>query len=411
MSFEQQLEGYARLAVRVGLNLQPGQKLLIRAPLEAAPLVQAIAREAYRAGSSLVVPVYTDDAVNRIRLEEAGADTLETVTSMNLNVGMEMVESGGAYLGVIADDPAVFAGLDPARIATVQRANTIHNRPLLEQVGAYKINWSLVSYAIPARAKRLFPNLPIDEAMKRTWDAIFTVTRADQPDPVAAWQAHLKDLLGRQEFLNRERFDALHFRAPGTDLMVGLVQDHLWESGSSATPSGISFVANMPTDEVFTMPHRLRVNGTARASKPLSYSGVLIEGIEVRFQDGAVVEAKASANEAAFLKLLETDEGARRIGEVALVANSAPVARTGLVFEETLYDENAACHIALGRAYPTNIKGGVEMSPETALEAGMNDSATHVDWMIGSGEMDVDGVKSDGARVPILRAGEWAFTP
>ena len=409
MSFEQQLAGYARLAVRVGLNLQPGQKLLVRAPLEAVPFVREVTREAYRAGASLVVPVFLDDALARIRIEEAGADTLETVTDMYLNVGMEMVRDGGAYLGVIADDPENFAGLDPARIGAVQQANARHNRPLLEQIGAAKISWSLVSYAVPARAKRLFPDLPLEEAMRRTWDAIFAVTRADQPDPVAAWQAHLRDLRVRQDFLNRERFAALHFQAPGTDLTVGLVEAHLWESGSSTTPGGVEFVANMPTDEVFTMPHARRVDGTARASKPLFHSGVLIEGIEVRFKDGVIVEARASANEAAFLKLLETDEGARRLGEVALVPNSAPVARTGLVFEETLYDENAACHIALGRAYPTNVEGGVDMAPERQTEVGMNDSNVHVDWMIGSAEMRVDGLRADGSRVPLLRDGEWAF--
>jgi aminopeptidase len=270
-----------------------------------------------------------------------------------------------------------------------------------------QINWCIVSVPIPSWARRIFPDLTQEQALEQLWKAIFKTVRADQPDPLAAWKTHLETLDARRAWLNAQRFDAIRLSGPGTTLEVGLVDGHLWTSGQSLAQNGVLFCANMPTEEVFTMPHRDRVNGTVRSTRPLTHAGVTMDGIQVEFQNGKIVRASATRGEDTLLHLLETDAGARHIGELALVPTPNPVFDTGILFSNTLFDENAASHIALGRAYPFTLEGGNSMTTEELELVGANTSLIHVDWMVGSPEVDVDGVSQNGSVLPVMRGGTW----
>ena len=409
MTFEDKLEALANLTVRVGNNLQVGQRLYIRAPITAAPFTRLVARAAYQAGAKLVEVLFVDDGLTIERLRHSRSEYMTEVSEVTFGARDAVIAQGDALLSILADDPAALEAEDGERIGTMMQAMGIRARPSLEALGAGAVNWSIVANAVPSWAERIFPDLEPAAALEKLWDAIFTCSRVDQPDPVSAWTTHLDALEARRDLLNTFALTALEFTAPGTNLRVGLPALHRWEGGSGRTKSGICYVPNIPTEEVFTCPDRNAVNGTARASKPLSYAGKVIEGIEMTFTDGRVTHASATRNEDALHKLLETDDGARYLGEVALVASSSPVAQSGLLFQETLFDENAACHIALGRAYQFTLNGGLEMDTAAFMAAGGNDSQVHVDWMIGTPDMTVTGIQKDGSRVALLEAGEWAF--
>lgn len=416
MNFQNKLENLATLAVRVGNNVHPGQRLYIRAPLESAPLVRLIARAAYKAGASLVDTIWMDDLSTLERLLHSTEADLSEVSELRYQTMESAAERGDAYLSILANDPAAFEHADSSRVSTMMRAMGMRGKKVLELFGSGQVNWSIVAYAVPSWSKRVFPHLPESEGLEKLWDAIFMTSRADQPDPVAAWKTHLTDLEARRDYLNQQNLRRLEFHAPGTDLSIQLPELHRWEGGSSRSsnpkhPMPIQYVPNIPTEEVFTMPHRLGVNGTVRSTKPLSFSGQIIEGISMTFKDGKAVVAGAATNENILHQLLETDEGASHLGEVALVAESSPVAKSRVLFQETLFDENAACHIAMGRAYAYTLHGGTTMSKEELTQHGANDSQVHVDWMIGSPQMEVVGIRADGSRLELLQAGEWAFTP
>ena len=280
-------------------------------------------------------------------------------------------------------------------------------RPAMEQITKFNINWNIIAAATPDWAQLVFPGIPVDQAVEKLWNAIFTACRIDQPDPVAAWKAHDANLHKRADFMNARRFHALQYHGPGTNLKVGLADDHKWLGGGSFAHNGVYCIPNMPTEEIFTTPHKNRTEGTVRSTKPLSHQGTLIKDIEVRFENGRIVEAHASAGESVLQKMIDTDEGGRRLGEVALVPHSSPISASGILFYNTLFDENAACHIALGQAYSTCIENGENMKPEELAARGANESLIHVDWMIGSGEIDIDGLHADGKTEPLMRKGEW----
>lgn len=409
LSFQQKLHNYADLTVRVGAGLRPGQRLLLQSPVETADFARAIVRAAYAAGASFADVRWDDDDVQLARFSLAPEGSFETISRWRVDAELEVARSGGAVVSIRATDPRLFAEVNPARVSTHQRALAAYRKPYTQMVQSNALNWNLVSAPIPAWAALMFPELPPEEALARQWDAIFMATRADQPDPVAAWQAHLATLHARKALLTEKQYHSLHFRGGETDLTVGLADDHVWGGGSSTTPGGTEFTANIPTEEVWTAPHRERVDGTVVATKPLAYNGVLIEGIRLTFAGGRIVEASARSGEAVLKNLIATDEGSHRLGEVALVPHSSPISRSGLFFYSTLYDENAASHIAIGSAYRFNVRGGAEMSTEAFMAKGGNDSLTHVDWMIGNEEMDVDGLYADGRREAVMRAGEFVI--
>jgi aminopeptidase len=407
LSHEVRLDRLAEVAVRVGLGLRPGQELILTAPLDAAPLVRRITEHAYRAGASLVTPIYSDDEAVLARFRFAPDESFDAAPGWLFDGMAAAYRRGAARLAVVGDDPALLASQDPDKVARANRARSQAYVPALELIAGFAINWTIVSYATPAWARAVFPGEPEDVAVARLWDAIFSASRIDGPDPVAQWQAHNRALATRTGILNERRYAALRFRGPGTDLTVGLADDHEWQGGATTAKNGVLCNANIPTEEVFTTPHRDRVDGVVRSTKPLSYQGTLIEDIAVRFEKGAIVEATASSGAEVLAKVIATDEGARRLGEVALVPYSSPISKSGLLFFNTLFDENAASHIALGQAYSKCIRGGGAMSEADLVARGTNRSLIHIDWMIGSAEIDVDGLAEDGRAEPLMRGGEW----
>lgn len=405
--FEKKLDRLAEVAVRAGLGIRPGQELLMTATLDAVPLARRITEHAYKAGASLVTTLFADEESTLIRFRNASDASFDAAPSWLYQAMANAYRSGAARLAIAGGDPSLLSREDPEKVSRANRATSKAYRPALELIARHEINWTIVSCATPAWAAAVFPNLSPEDALAKLWDAIFAASRADRPDPIAAWKEHDAKLHVWSERLNAKRFSTLHFRGPGTDLRVGLADDHLWLGGGTTAINGIYCIPNMPTEEVFTTPHKDRVDGHVTATKPLSHQGTLIEGISVRFADGKIVEAHADKGEQVLQRMIETDEGARRLGEVSLVPHSSPIASSGLLFMNTLFDENAACHIALGQAYANCLKNGDTLTPEQLAARGANTSLIHVDWMIGSNHIDVDGISAKGATEPVMRAGEW----
>jgi aminopeptidase len=405
--FEQNLDRLAEIAVRAGLGLAAGQELVMTATLDAIPLARRITEHAYKAGASLVTVLVTDEESALLRFRY-GSDSSFDAAPAWLYEGMaQAFRNGAARLAITGNDPSLLSREDPEKVSRVNRATSKAYRPALELIARHEINWTIVACATPAWAAAVFPGLPPDEALARLWEAIFAASRTDRADPVAAWKEHDANLHARANLLNKKSYSALHFRGPGTDLRVGLSDGHLWLGGGTTAHNGRYCIPNMPTEEVFTTPHKDRVDGRVTSSKPLSYQGTMIEEISVRFEAGRIVEAHAARGNQVLQRMLETDEGARKLGEVALVPHSSPIASSGLLFMNTLFDENAACHIALGQAYSSCLKDGDSLTPEQLASRGANSSLIHVDWMIGSNRIDVDGVNAAGGSEPLMRAGEW----
>jgi aminopeptidase len=409
LPFEEKLDRFARLAVYVGLNLQAGQELVISATTEMLPLVRRITEHAYQAGALLVTTLYTDDETALARYRSAPDPSFDHAPVWLAEGIASAFRSGAARLALAGQNPALLAGQDPAKVSRANIAASKANKPAMELITRHTINWSILACATPAWAKLVFPALSEDEAVARLWEAIFTASRATSDDPVASWKAHSAHLQERVAFLNEKRFHALRFHSQdgATDLTVGLADDHLWAGGGSMSGNGVFCNPNIPTEECFTTPHKDRVDGFVRASKPLSHQGTLIEEIRCTFSGGRIIEATASKGQDVLQRLIATDDGARRLGEVALVPHSSPIAQSGILFWNTLFDENAASHIALGQAYATCLKDGENLDETTLAAMGANSSLIHVDWMIGSAAMNVDGVARDGSSQPLMRAGEW----
>lgn len=409
------LRKYAEAVVKVGLNLRPGQRLIMTnatargVPPPARPFVHEVAKAAYAAGARYVDVIWGDEEMMRIRLQYAPADSLSDYPKWHVNGIMNIIKNGDALLSIYANDPDVYRGLDADRVAAMQKAHLQNSETISMSVTRNAVNWCVVAAASPAWAAKIFPDLKPKEAEEKLWQAIFETTRVTQPDPVAAWQEHIRSLKKRSGYMQAKNYTALHYKSPGTDFTFGLPRGHKWISAQSLAENGIVFTANMPTEEVFTLPDRHRADGTVAATFPLSYSGTLIEDFSVTFENGRIVKVNARKNEAILQKLVDTDEGSKRLGEVALVPASSPIARRGHLFYNTLFDENASCHIAIGRAYRFTLTGGEELTDEEFNAAGGNTSLTHVDFMIGSPQMDIDGICEDGTREPVMRQGEWAF--
>jgi aminopeptidase len=402
------LDRLAEVAVKIGLQLQPGQDLLLTAPTAALPLVRRIAEHAYKAGAGLVTPLFSDEEITLSRYRFGASDGFDRAAGW-LYEGMAKAFAGNAArLAIVGDNPMLLSGEDPAKVARASKANSVAYQPALEKIVNFEVNWNIIAYPSASWARQVFPDDEEAVAISKLADAIFAASRVDNDNAVAAWEKHNAILRERTEWLNGQRFHALHYSGPGTDLTIGLADGHEWQGGASTAKNGITCNANIPTEEVFTTPHARRVDGHVGSSKPLSYQGTLIDNIAVRFEAGRIVEAKASRGEEVLNKVLDTDEGARRLGEVALVPHSSPISKSGLLFFNTLFDENAACHIALGQCYSKCFLDGGRLTPEQIASQGGNKSLIHIDWMIGSGETDIDGLHADGRRVPVFRKGEWA---
>ena len=404
---ENKIDKLANLAVKRGVGLQKGQNLLITAPIESLPLVRKIAEHAYKEGASIVTPLFTDSDITLSRFKYAPDESFDSATDWLFNGMGEAFDNNTARMAIAGDDPMLLSQMDPDKVSRANKAMAKAYKPARERITEFKINWNIVSWPGSAWASRVFPELPLDEAIVKLADAIFDASRASVDDPIQAWDDHNEKLRIKTNWLNEKNFAALQYNGPNTNLRVGLADEHEWMGGASKAQNGIICNPNIPSEEVFTTPHAHKVDGTVSSTKPLSYQGTLIDNIKVTFKDGKITEAHASKGEEVLQKVLKSDEGASRIGEVALVPHSSPISQSGIIFYNTLFDENAASHIALGQCYSKCFKGELDLSKEEISNRGGNSSMIHIDWMIGSDQIDVDGIDQSGNSVPIFRQGEW----
>ena len=404
---ENKIDKLANLAVKRGVGLQKGQNLLITAPIESLPLVRKIAEHAYKEGASIVTPLFTDSDITLSRFKYAPDESFDSATDWLFNGMGEAFDNNTARMAIAGDDPMLLSQMDPDKVSRANKAMAKAYKPARERITEFKINWNIVSWPGSAWASRVFPDLPIEEAIVKLADAIFDASRASVEDPIQAWDDHNEQLRIKTDWLNEKNFAALQYNGPNTNLRVGLADEHEWMGGASKAQNGIICNPNIPSEEVFTTPHAYKVDGTVSSTKPLSYQGTLIDNIKVTFKDGKIIEAHASKGEEVLQKVLKSDEGASRIGEVALVPHSSPISQSGIIFYNTLFDENAASHIALGQCYSKCFKGDLDLSKEEISKRGGNSSMIHIDWMIGSDQIDVDGIDQTGNQVPIFRKGEW----
>ena len=410
------LDEYARLVVRVGVNVQPGQPVVINAPIESADFARRLAREAYDAGARDVTIAWGDERFARLRFERAADEVLDEYPLWRKSLYDDNAAADAAFISIHAEDPEIFRGISPARLQRAQRAAGAALIDYRARMMSNKNTWCVVSIPTVNWAKKVFPDKSPDEAMAALWQAILrTVRVAGDGQAAARWREHIAFLRRAADFLNRSAFTSLHYKNEwGTDLTIGLPEGHIWVGGEEETErtaaheGGVPFVANLPTEEVYTLPHRERVEGVVCATKPLVFNGNLIEGIRLTFHGGKVVASDATRGKELLAELLATDEGAMRLGEVALVPFDSPISQSKLLFYNTLFDENAACHLALGKAYPTCLRGGAGMDSVTLLRHGVNDSLLHEDFMIGSRDLAITGKTKDGRETPVFREGNLA---
>lgn len=407
-NFNENLEKYARLIVETGVNVKENHTIVLQVQVDQAPLARLITKEAYRLGAAEVIVQWTDDTIQKEFLAYASNNRLENIPQYKIDQTEDWIAKGASRISVVSADPDAFAGVDGKRIASYQTAVGKAMFNLRKATQANKVSWTVVAAAGKQWAAKVFPNLPEEEQLDALWDQIFKTTRIYEEDPVLAWKQHDEKLAKKAAELNKEQFTALHYTAPGTDIIIGLPKNHLWEGAGSYNARGEKFMANMLTEEVFTAPDCRRINGYISSTKPLSYAGTIISGMKFTFKDGKVVDFSAKQGQEVLATLLETDKGARSLGEVALVPDPSPISQSGIIFYNTLFDENASNHLALGSAYAFSVKDGTEMTEEELIKAGLNRSQTHVDFMVGSNQMNIDGIREDGSVVPVFRNGDWA---
>ena len=388
---------------------QDNHTVVLQISVDQAPLARLITEEAYRLGAAEVIVQWSDETIQREFLAHAATDRIENVPQYKIDQTDDWIAKGASRISVVSSNPDALAGVDAQRVAAFQTANGKALVNLRKATQANKVSWTVVAAASEGWAAKVFPELATsEEQVDALWNEIFKTTRIYEENPVIAWDIHDKKLQEKAAELNEQQFTALHYTAPGTDLTIGLPKNHLWEGAGSYNARGEEFMANMPTEEVFTAPDSRRVDGYVSSTKPLSYAGTIISGMKFTFKDGKVVDFSAEQGEEALKNLLAIDEGAKHLGEVALVPDPSPISQSGLIFYNTLFDENASNHLAFGSAYAFNLQGGTEMSEEELAEAGLNRSQTHVDFMVGSDKMNIDGIKEDGTIVPVFRNGDWA---
>lgn len=409
MADQETKEKYAELALQTGVNLQKGQALMVNAPIEGADFTRIVARKAYEMGAKDVHINWTDDELTLLKYENAPDEVIENFPEWRIKLYESYAEEGAAVLSIRSTNPDLLKDIDSSRVAMANKSSAQAMKNFRQYTMNDRITWSIVSIPTGDWAQKVFPDKLREDAVANLWEAIVKIVRVDQDDPITAWEAHNETLKTARELLNRKKYTKLIYKAPGTDLEIGLPEGHIWKGGSAVSERGITFNPNMPTEEVFSLPHKYHVNGTVASTKPLNYGGSLIDNFSLTFKDGKVVDYRAEQGEETLKHLLETDEGASRLGEVALVPHESPVSQSGLIFYNTLFDENASCHIALGKAYPTNLEGGAAMDEAELDKHGVNDSLTHVDFMIGSENLDIDGVLEDGTTEAVFRNGTWAL--
>lgn len=410
-NFNENLQKYAKLLVEKGINVQSGDWVKMTIAVENAPLARLVTKEAYASGAEKVIVKWSDDEISKQHYIHQPEDVLTDIPEYAIEEVEDHVRNHHVCrLSILSSDPNLLNEIDSDKVAAYQK---VAGKAFKVQQTATQnddLKWTVAAAAGTDWAKSVFGDLETtEEQVNALWDQIFKTCRIYHDDPVRVWDEHKNKLKEKATKLNDTQFDALHYTAPGTDLTLGLPKNHYWMSAESFDPNDVEFIANMPTEEVFTAPDTRRMDGVVVSTKPLSYAGTLIEGIEVHFKDGKITDISAEKGDKAIKKLVEDNEGATGLGEVALVPDPSPISQSGITFLQTLFDENASNHLAIGASYPTTIQGGTKMSEDELRENGMNISDTHVDFMIGSNKMDIDGVKADGTTVPVFRNGDWAI--
>jgi len=409
-AFERSLEKYAELVVKVGVNIQPGQLLVIEAELEAANIVRQTARKAYEAGAKYVHVIWYDDQVTRARFEAAADDTFDYFPEWIGDMMEQFAANGTALVQYRMPAPELYKGIDTSKVTAATRATIAVRKRFSAYTNSNRVSWCVAIAPTKAWAAKVYPDLPAEAGVEKLWGDFFKINRVDQENPVAAWQAHIGKLKEAQNLLNAKKYVRLYYKGPGTDLSVELPEGHIWIGGGSHNEKGDYFVPNMPTEEVFTMPKRGGVNGTLAGTKPFVVrSAGVVDKFALTFKDGRIVDYTAEVGLEHLTSLIETDEGSRYLGEIALVPHNSPISNMNTIFYNTILDENASCHFAIGNAYPINIENGTSMSKEELLARGANSSLRHEDFMIGSAELDIDGELPDGTIEPVFRKGNWAF--
>ncbi|HHU19026.1 MAG TPA: aminopeptidase [Bacilli bacterium] len=402
-------EKYAELALRTGVNLQKGQALMVNSSIEGVEFTRIVVRKAYELGAKSVLINWQDDEISLLKYQNESEAVLTDVRPWQVDKYLDFAKDGGALLSIRSTNPDLLKDVDAKKVAAASKASAEAMKEFRQYTMNDRIAWSIISIPTGDWSQKIFPGLEAEEAKEKLWEQIFKIVRVDQEDPIKAWDEHNQTLKNAHAILNEKKYKALVFKAPGTDITFGLPEGHIWKGGGAYTTDGLHFNPNMPTEEVFTVPHKYEVNGVVSNTKPLVYNGNTIDHFSLTFKDGQVVDFEAEQGYDTLKNLLETDEGAKRLGELALVPDASPISQSGLIFYNTLYDENASCHVALGKAYPTNLAGGSDMSEEELDQHGVNDSLTHVDFMIGSAELDIDGILPDGSTEAVFRKGAWAF--
>ncbi len=404
------LQKYADLALKIGINLQQKQTLVIMSPVETAPFTRMLVETAYKMGAKEVVVHWNDDFCKKMRFLHGDIEIFENMPQWEIDSLMFYAEKNAAFLSIAANDPELLKGIDSKKIAKAQTARNVGLKSYYEKVMTNAIQWNIISVPTSAWAKKVFPNLSEEKAVENLWKAIISSVKADTENPVETWHKHLANLKEKMDYLNKKQFKKFVIKnSLGTDLTVQLPNRHLWASGKDITKSGIEFVANIPTEEVFSMPYKYGVDGIVKASKPLNYGGTLIENFSLTFKDGKIIDFSAESGEEALKNLINTDEGAKYLGEIALVPYDSPISNSNILFYNTLFDENASCHLAIGQAYPSCIEEGDTFNKQQMEEAGMNDSLVHVDFMFGTKDLDITGIDSYGREEKIFKNGNWAF--
>lgn len=407
---ESLLKKYARLIVKSGINIQKDQILVVSSPIECAEFTRMITEIAYEEGAKEVVVRWLDELLSRIKYLKAPDEAFNEFPEWEKEFFLSYAAKGAAFLSISASDPEVMKGVNPERIAKWGKISGDALRGYMDRLMSNKNVWCVASIPTKSWAKKVFPELSVDEAVEKLWENIFKTVRADMEDPVAAWDEHKKNLKKSMDFLNSSKFKFLHYKnSLGTDLRIELPEGHIWLGGSDFTPEGIEFIANMPTEEVFTLPKRTGVNGIVWSSMPINRNGNIINKFSLTFKDGKIVDFSAEEGYDVLKTLVDTDEGSKYLGEVALVPYDSPISRLGILFYNTLFDENASCHLAIGEAYPVCIRNGENMSKEELEKAGVNNSVLHQDFMIGTKDLEITGITDSGEEIPVFRNGNFAF--
>ena len=403
------VENYARLAVLKGVALQQGQELVVMSPVECADFARRVVRLAYEYGAGHVTMIWSDEVVSRQEYEHMDVDYFSETPSWKREQLNSLAEAGAAFLFVEGEDPEAFRGIDPKKMAAAVRARNTQCASYREGLDFGRNMWSIVGVPVSAWARKVFPNDTEEMALDKLWKAILSTARADGPDPMAAWDEHLVSFARHKQFLADCSFDRLHYTSSnGTDLTIGMCPGHIWEGGASKAADGRAFLPNIPTEEIYTSPDRMRVDGIVKSVLPLVHAGNIVDDFWMRFEAGRVVECEAARGEDVLRSIITNDENSCRLGECALVAKDTPIRQSGLLFYNTLYDENASCHLALGTGFPECIEGGFDMDKETLIAHGVNQSATHVDFMIGADDLRIEGITKDGRTIAVFEDGCWA---